>query len=297
MRLTQAIEETRRTHDMHDIVGSKKKKIVCPLPMHRHKNNTPSFSIYWRNRVQHFACHGNCGMEGDVVDLVGYLRITGYDRNQLPMRKAALSLLTDRFEAKIVVPEKDTVLEGNEWREFLPPGPDVIAYAAQRGLTSETLAKFMVGQSDHWMSMPCFQEGRLRGIKLRNMRPGLRYMSLAGSRAGLFNYDRVYLTHQPVLIVKAEIPAMLLDQLGFLACAPTGGEGSWRDSKTWRTALAFARKIVVGDNDDVGRKLGEVRADLLNAELTYPPDPYKDLDEFYLASPDECVQTIQGWTA
>ncbi|RPJ36196.1 MAG: hypothetical protein EHM35_08530, partial [Planctomycetaceae bacterium] len=80
--LDLAIRDARRLYNIRDILGLKGavKVIVCPLPMHAHHSNTPSFSIFENfNGVQYFECHGSCGLRGDVVDLVGYLFIPGYD--------------------------------------------------------------------------------------------------------------------------------------------------------------------------------------------------------------------------
>jgi hypothetical protein len=123
--------------------------------------------------------------------------------------------------------------------------------------------------------------------------PKLRFKSLKGSRQSLFNFDAVNLVTDPVLVLKGEIPVMLMDQLGYLSCAPTGGEGGWREN--WRTALALATKIVVGDNDAPGRELGPRRADLLVAELHYPPDPYKDIDEWVLGNKKKALEEIDRW--
>jgi DNA primase len=294
MKLTEQIDEARRNHDIQSVLGTKKKKLVCPLPDHPHKNNTPSFSIFWRGGVQRFVCHGACGAEGDVVDLIGYLRIPFYDRKNGEMVRKALSLLSDRYPIELVVPQKDTVLTGNEWKEMVPPGQEVIEYAAKRGLTEETLKKFKVGQWQDMMTMPCFQEQKCIGIKMRSL-TGKRFTSFPGSRQGLFNFDKVNLSTGTVLIAKAEIPCMLLHQLGYTACAPTGGESAWKKSAEWRTALALANKIVIGDNDAPGREMGLKRAALLSAVLKFPPDPYKDWDEWFLAEPIECIQTTNGW--
>ena len=294
MGLIKQIEEARKLHDIQSILVTDRRKIVCPLPDHIHHNHTPSFSIFWRGGVQRFRCHGSCGAEGDVIDLVGYLRIPNYNRSNRDQRLHAMTLLDGNYKIEIVIPEKDMRLEGNEWREFVPPGPEVLAYAGERGLTGETLEKFKVGQFEHLMTMPCFEEENCVGIKMRSVR-GKRYLNLPGSRSGLFNYNAVYLMTKPVFIVKAEIPCMLLDQLGFLACAPTGGEGAYRRSEKWRTALALAPKMVIGDNDAPGRRHGPVRATLLAAQLRFPPDPYKDIDEFYLAEPERCLEALQRW--
>lgn len=298
MRLTDRFEEARRTHDIFSILGTRKKSIVCPLPMHIHASNTASFSIYSEKGYQHFKCHGNCGAEGDVVDLVGYMRIPGYDPYSLKMRTQALALLDERYDPVIVRIEKPVVLTGCEWVDYLPPSKATLEYAQTRGLDYNTLLKFRVGTKDHYMTMPCFHEGQLMGIKLRNIDSAdhkRRFYQLKGSRQGLFNFDAVNLTRETVLIVKGEIPCMLLDQLGFLACAPTGGEGAWHESEQWRTALALAKKVVVGDNDLTGKEKGELRAALLNAELVFPDPQYKDIDEMILAEPERALQVLRSW--
>ena len=294
MTLNDDIQMARRTHNIHDIIGTNKKSLVCPLPMHIHVNNTPSFSIFWWDGVQMFRCHGNCGLQGDVIDLVGFLRIPGYKPHNKSDIRRALKLLDDRYEKIALPPVHRERLRGDAWMDFTPPGPEVIDYARTRGLTPATLEKFRVGQSGHWMTIPSFEEGRLIGIKLRNLEPdGLRFMALKGSHQALFNHDKVYLSAGHVLLVKGEIPCMLLDQLGFLSCAPTGGEGGWKEN--WRVALALANVIVVGDNDETGRLMAERRAAFLNAVIRYPPPCYKDWDEWYLADPKHCLSETKGW--
>jgi hypothetical protein len=80
------------------------------------------------------------------------------------MVEAAIKRLDDRYEPVIVKVEEETKLVGDEWRLFLPAGLRVMEYAATRGLTLETLKKVHVGQNFHWMTIPCFEEGILRGI-------------------------------------------------------------------------------------------------------------------------------------
>lgn len=287
------IDEARSKYDMRHILGVSKKRIVCPLPTHIHANNTPSFSIFWRNGVQHFKCHGNCGLTGDVVDLVGYINIPGYDRHNADMVNRALDLMDNRLEiSPPFVPEKQPKLDPYLWRKLMPPGERVIQYAKKRGLTEDTIEKFFIGQYKNWMSMPIFENGKLVNVKLRNTGEGQRFMSVKGSRISLFNHDAVAYTTETVYVVKGEIPAMLMDQMGFLACAPSNGEGALSDHI--KEVLAFANVIVVGDNDVQGRKLGYQRAIDLEGKIVFPPDEYKDLDEFILAVSD-AGNIIKGW--
>jgi DNA primase len=295
MSLKDDITDAQRTHDIQTILGTRKRSIVCPLPQHIHSSNTPSFSVFWKDGIQYFKCHGSCDCTGDVIDLVGYLNVPGYDRKSKGMVRKALAHIDSKYEISIPIPVKTVKLTGSEWFDMLPISPEARAYAHGRGLTDETIERFKLGSRGGFLSMPAFREGRLTGIKLRNILPEkFRFYSLKGSIQSLFNFDKVaYVTDQAVFIVKGEIPCMLLDQHGFLACAPTAGEGSWDEH--WRAALAFSKNIVIGDNDGPGRELGEKRALLLGADLVFPPPAFKDIDEFLLADPQGFDILMEKW--
>ena len=142
--------------------------------------------------------------------------------------------------------------------------------------------------------IPCFEEQRLTGIKMRRIGKGdPRFFSVEGSRIGLLNFDKVAYSMDVTFIVKGEIPCMLMDQIGFQTCAPSSGEGNW--DERWRSALALSTNIVIGDNDEVGRNLGEKRALLLGANLYFPPAKYQDLDKWILGDPVGSVETITKW--
>jgi hypothetical protein len=294
--LKDIIDEACKTHDIYSMLNipAKKKSIVCPLPTHRHVNFTPSFGIYWKNGQQRWCCYGSCNLEGDIVDLAGYLYVPGYKKHDPESVKKALEALDMRVDFKMPEKPKKEPLIGNVWQSFIPPGDEVVQYAYKRGLSAETLGKFRIGQKDQFMTIPIFEDSQLRGLKMRRIVPGTpKYMSIAGSVQGLFNHDAVKYTTKQVLFVKGEIPVMLLDQYGILACAPTAGESTWDDY--WKTVLIFSKKrVVVGDNDLVGVKNAHRRADLLQAELRFPPERYKDIDEWILAD-NQAIQTIKSW--
>jgi DNA primase len=292
------IENICRTHDIRDVLSlpSNKKVVVCPLPQHIHRNNTPSFSIFWKDGKQWWRCHGSCNTEGDVVDLVGYLRIAGYRRYRLAMRQEAARLLDDRFQIRILIPEPENRLAGDEWIQFLPASEATLSYANTRGLTPETLNRFRIGTYSSYMTMPCFEDSQLTGVKLRNTiacQSKNRFWQWPGSRQGLFNLDGVRYATEVVFVVKGEIPCMLLSQMGYKACAPTGGEGGW--TERWRTALALAKRVVIGDNDAPGKKLADKRGLLLNAHVVFPPENFKDIDEYILAEPREAAAQLARW--
>jgi hypothetical protein len=300
--LTEQISDARATHDIRDVLNlsDRKRVIVCPLPQHVHKHNTPSFSIFWRRNMQWWRCHGSCDMEGDIVDLVGFLRVSGYDKRDPDKIRQALTLLDERYSIIIPQPEPEVTLRGGEWRQYLPAGPEVIEYGATRGLHKDTLEHFKIGQFEHYMTMPCFEEGVLKGVKMRNTwqcDPKKRFWQLEGSRLGLFNFDEVYLKPGVTFIVKGEIPTMMMWQYGYKqTCSPTGGEGSGRATiEKWMTALSLSQLIVIGDNDEAGIELAHKRKKLFNAELVFPPDQFKDVDEWFLKDQYNAWAQIRSW--
>ena len=308
--LGETFDSIRRRYSIRDIVGmGNKHKCVCPLPNHIHIHNTPSFSVFFSNGIEKFHCHGaSCGASGDVLDLIGFMYIPGYERFNGKMYYQAASILTNgQYRiSRVVAPPPIPLLNPYIWQDTLPPTQRVIDYAFTRGITMTEIIKFKIGalrewatkipfeisDPEKWMTIPTFHMSDLIGIKLRNTDHwGLRYMALKGSRKGLFNYNAVYLTDQPVLLVKGEIAAIVADRFGFLACAPTGGEGS--NVKETRTALALAKIIVVGDNDEVGITAANNRAMLFNGLIKFPPLLFKDIDQYLLEDPTSVAQVNQ----
>ena len=79
-----------------DITGAtpQRRKIICPLPRHTHHNYTPSFSIFWVDGRWRWRCHGSCNLQGDVIDLVGYMNLPNYDPHDNGSIKRAIAILT-----------------------------------------------------------------------------------------------------------------------------------------------------------------------------------------------------------
>jgi len=280
---------------------------VCPFPDHHHQNNppSPSLSIDIRHDgLERFHCFGSCGHNGSVIDAVGYVQIPGYNPKSKWDVARAIGLLTGSFQPSaepIQLPER-RVLNPLFMRELEPPGPQVRAYAERRGLTHATLVEFGCRQKNGALAMPAYVDSILWAVKYRATwdNPNARFWSEPGSQTALFNHDRVKWTNQPVLVVKGEIPVMLLHQYGLLACCPTTGEtrGSMAE---WQPVLAFSDRIVVVTDNDPNPSTREKilakakeRAASLNAELKAPPQDFKDIDEWMLADPS-AISVIRGW--
>jgi hypothetical protein len=137
---------------------------------------------------------------------------------------------------------------------------------------------------------------KFRAIARGTPNCGLRFFSYPASKPGLFNFDEVYLQTGPLLIAKSEMCAAVMMSAGFTACGFTSGENAYRSLDTIKNALILAHpKVYVADNDSAGHKYGEARATLFDAQLRFPPDPYKDWDEWLLAEPQACMEATSLW--
>jgi len=310
--MSTAIRDARRLYDIRAILGidTTQKSIVCPLPMHPHHNFTPSFSIFTKpDGVQYFRCHGACSAHGDVVDLTGYMRISNYDPHDGEMVRRAITLLQAGFQVSPPAAQKKRVarLPLDLLQDMPAPDLDVLAYADMRGLTEETLNRYSVRMyltnGKKYLAIPTFHFGGLMSIKLRNIDAHNRhdrFMFYPGSFAGLFNYGSVFGESKPLLIVKAEIPAMLLLQHGIHACAPSGSENVNRE-EFFRPMAWAVKRVVVKDNDPDPETRAKMdwfagqRARAFQAELQAPPEEYKDIDEYVLAEGQVALERIRSW--
>lgn len=299
------LKDARRMFNLRDVlgVGTTANPVRCPFSDHVHYKNTPSLNIYWKDGVERFMCMGSCGRAGDVIDLIGYLEIPGYDDKNHTHIKMAIARLIDGFTVEYRVRPRPVILTPNKYRDYLPPSLEVVDYARDRGITEETLDRFYIGSHHGAMAMPYFVFGLLRGIKFRSTRnTGLRFWSEKGSHRGIFNHDEVNYYDGAILFLKSEIPTMLAAQHGFTACGLTVGEG--QSLNDFRHVFAFSSKVIyVTDNDEdlevrsnIAKKARQ-RADEIHAVVKAPPEEYKDWDEWLLADTRGCLETTRRWLA
>lgn len=302
MRNRLELEELAIIYSICQLLGleTREQKIVCPLPFHLHHSNTPSFSIkFGDDGKEVFRCHGNCGCYGDVIDLVGYINIAGYNRkNPQHLARAVEILVSDgipRVSAPVILQRPDGLDQSILERH--PIGDMGMAYARGRGISDDVIREFRLGQKGEALLIPAIEEGVVKCVKYRNMghQPLARYWSEKGSKMALFNYDRVAGTEQPVIVAKGEIAVMVLASRGFLACCTTIGEAAEFPSRYVEALIWSEHIIVIGDNDspDIQAKLHPkniAKADQLKAELIYPPAAYKDVDEWLIKDP-----WAEGW--
>jgi len=292
------VEDIRRLYRIEDVLHLEKGKMArCPF----HEDSHPSLSIYMKDGIQKWRCHV-CNIQGDVIDLVGYQTIPGY--NGRGHRKQAAENLSwnSSIEVNPIVDiPKTPKLSDYAWSDFTPMTDNIREYCHSRGITDSLIDKYKLGScsrmlenkpqkegNEYLLSLPAFTCGSLMTIKLRNLKSNgkrFRYWSVQGSRSSLFNHDEVYHTTDTVIICKGEIAAMVVEGFtGMLTCAPTNGEAGNLDYLV-TNALEFSKNVVIGDNDEVGTRSAIQRGKILRAKVIFPPKEFKDVDEWLLARP------------
>jgi DNA primase len=260
-----------------------KHKIVCPF----HQESTPSLHVYedggWK-------CFG-CGRFGDVLDFVGYFKF-GQTYNPDTHFLDVVDLLGGLEiqplppQAKRPAPEKPklalSLSDILHWHETMPTQRR--AYWHSRNLDDATVDRFFLGWDGTRYTIPALYRLVPFGVKRRQSEiddgMGAKYVSVTGSRTGLFNLDAIA-TADSVVICEGEIDAMLLDKLNYAAVTTTGGAGTWKPD--WARFFAHVQRIVIlYDNDKAGREgAAKVHATMRRAEIVTLPDGVKDVGELF----------------
>ena len=235
------------------------------------------------------------GIGGDVLDFVGYCihgttytpsvhftevvdMLGGLDIKPLP----AVTTRPAPPKPKLTL----SMSAVQEWHDTMPA--DRRWYWTQRGLTHDTIGRFLLGWDGKRYTIPAIYRGIPFGVKRRqsDVDDGIpaKYISLTGSRVGIFNADALWTAHD-VVICEGEIDAMLLCQVGYNAVSSTGGAGTWKPE--WAKLFAAVRSIVIlYDNDAAGRDGAlKVRATLARARIATYPDGIKDAGELFASHP------------
>lgn len=263
-------------------------------PIVRHKirapwrsDSMPSVHIYDDGKWHDFGT----GQHGDVYDFVGMLLKNGsYDPaihlsevidylGGLDIKPLPAVTNKPKPEKPKLTLSMDTIAT---WHDTMPQQRR--AYWRQRGLTEASIDRFLLGWDGKRYTIPALYRGIPFGVKRRqsDIDDGLeaKYVSITGSRVGIFNSDVLW-TAQDAIICEGEIDCMLLCQAGYNAVTSTGGAGSWRDE--WARFFAGVQRIyVLFDNDTPGRDGAlKVRASLKRARIVEYPDGIKDAGELF----------------
>lgn len=258
-----------------------KHKIFAPW----RQEDTPSVHIYEDGSWWDYGA----GKGGDVIDFVGFYKFgAAYnpDNHFLDVVDAlgALDIKPTPKQAARPAPEKPKLTISLEdvmrWHENMPQTRREWWHG--RGLDDVTINRFFVGWDGKRYTIPAIYRLVPFGVKRRQSEidDGItaKYVSITGSRVGLFNADTLW-NADSVVICEGEIDAMLLERWGFRAITTTGGAGTFKPE--WVRFFAHVKRIaLLYDNDKAGREgAAKVHAMMRRAEVITLPDGVKDVGE------------------
>ena len=151
----QVIEQIRMSSDIVSVIGDyvpdlkkagRNWKACCPF----HTEKTPSFMVNPEKGI--FKCFG-CGVAGDVFKFVTLIENISWIEAVRKLAQKSGIVIEEDFSQKVSVSEKTKVFELLEWASkfynkcFLESPFAKVArnYAVKRGITSQTIQKFMIG--------------------------------------------------------------------------------------------------------------------------------------------------------
>mgnify|MGYP000894786561 CR=1 FL=1 len=258
-----------------------KHKIFAPW----RQEDTPSVHIYEDGSWWDYGA----GKGGDVIDFVGFYKFgQAYnpDNHFLDVVDAlgALDIKPTPKQAARPAPEKpklnislDDVMH---WHETMPQARREWWHG--RGLDDASIDRFFLGWDGKRYTIPALYRLVPFGVKRRqsDIDDGItaKYVSITGSRVGLFNADTLW-NADAVVVCEGEIDAMLLERWGYRAVTTTGGAGTFKPE--WVRFFAHVRRVVVlYDNDKAGREgAAKVHTLMRRAEIVTLPDGVKDVGE------------------
>lgn len=258
-----------------------KHKIFAPW----RQEDTPSVHIYEDGSWWDYGA----GKGGDVIDFVGFYKFgAAYnpDNHFLDVVDAlgALDIKPTPKQAARPAPEKPKLTISLEdvmrWHENMPQTRREWWHG--RGLDDVTINRFFVGWDGKRYTIPAIYRLVPFGVKRRQSEidDGItaKYVSITGSRVGLFNADTLW-NADSVVICEGEIDAMLLERWGYRAVTTTGGAGTFKPE--WVRFFAHVKRIaLLYDNDKAGREgAAKVHAMMRRAEVITLPDGVKDVGE------------------
>ena len=227
-------------------------KYRCPDKMaHRHGDRNPSMS--WDNDHLQFKCFG-CGKLLDIYSL--YRHYLNYPHSEIVSELLGKERLEDTHMAKNRAAFQDQAMR------FTPLTEAQINYLKARKLDEDTISYFKLQNHQGLLAFPYIKNGILIGAKTRKPEKhseGPKYLSLPGSKPGLFNYDNTT-ENDELIICEGEIDCMIIHQAGFPNVVSVGaGANSLASLVEQHKEFfdCFESLIIFSDNDDAGSNMDE----------------------------------------
>lgn len=254
-----------------DIVSQSGEDFLCLCPFHRNLD-TPAFAVSYSKGL--YVCYNqNCNASGTVLDLV--MKLTGRNHfealryiqsnkltNEQIFQEELQDLLDDKPEfVEFQQFEIDTL--HNNLMQYMTDGKQ---YFLSRNITEEAMEHFKLGYS-YKQQMVVVPLHSPDGIPVGIIGRSITGKSFKNSpnlprNKTLFNLQRAKREGGTIIVVESSFDAIRLWQAGFPnAVATLGGSISEQNIKNLNRYSSTI--IIMTDNDNAGRSLGNTIADKL----------------------------------
>ena len=245
-----------------DVVAETPTNILCRCPFH-HNFDSPAFSIS-KDGGLYMCFNPSCGERGNMIRLVEKMKNMNFFQasEYLESKRGevdTLALLSKiREEEKFEFKEYDRTLLANA-RAAFPTSP-AHRYMNGRGFEDDTLRYFDIGylSYDQLVIVPMHDP---EGMPIGYIGRSVSGKSFANSyklpkMMVPWNYHRAKRESDTVVVVESSFDAMRVHQAGYPAVVATLG-AFLSEKHAYYLDRSFSNIIVMTDNDEAGRKLGQ----------------------------------------
>lgn len=265
-------------------------------------NGTPAFHIAYGTRFHCFSC----GAHGDIFDLVSHMEnISATQWKRLYAK--TLSLVQPYIDEKqfidVSTPAAPEKSEPDDYRDFLLECHQNVGktdYFRRRGLSEETIDRFMLGFHPHknLVTIPYnadLSSGYIHRILWSGNNKYCKHGNEIFNAAALQNHDTVFVT-------EGQFDALSFEELGY-PCVGLGGTNEIGKLVALLNATENRKTLILAlDNDAPGRKataklidmLAETDCDLMWNTRIYRE--FKDANEFLVRDREGFRQMIEEVT-
>lgn len=259
-----------------DFSRSPNANVFCPFCEDEESSTTPSCSVSDRGL---FSCKV-CGQKGSGVTF--YARVHGIDRREAiarladmtdaeigaggsTLRRSYADPARGKLDEELPFDCHDMLLDNEKWLDYIK---------TRRGLTDQTIARFLIGCDEFRITIPVFVDGEL--VNVRRYLPNAPKQSpkmvthpQGDGTPVLFPIDMIQglPAGSQLIICEGEWDCLLLNQKGFAALTNTGNCKVW--SQEWHDKLASYELIFIYDVNDEGppADLGQLSARVRACEI------------------------------
>lgn len=272
-------------------------KTVCPF----HPDRNPSF--YVKPSDQYFHCFG-CNVGGDVITFaMKYHNIDFKEAIRMLAEEIGLILGSKQTEEN-AQKEKLSIDQIIAYVEICHQHSNLTSYFADRGISASLISKYKVGfdVENNAVVFPIVIDGQIVSYLKRNLdndKP--RYEFPKGSNAIPFNVDLLKDEKQTdIFIVEGIFDALTIEAaIKQPAIALNGCENQKEFLQVLNQLKPKGKKFyILFDNDEAGNKAAKQLFDKMKSQYNvaickWEGVPYKDINEFWQNSQDECINFLK----